>query len=221
MKNSMEQQELDFARPNAGLKIIEREEAREIKCNSCGKTKKATTENFHQSRIKRGNNHEICKACVKKRNQKYCAQDHVKKANKERLRKWCEENKDRKNKNSREWKANNKEKVYEYNVKYMEKKESKKLRKIASRRRYWESPEIYRAKACAYDKRVRKANPKWQCMKEVKTYYQIAKLFNLEVDHIVPINSDIVCGLHCLDNFQLLTREENASKGNRFWPDMP
>lgn len=43
----------------------------------------------------------------------------------------------------------------------------------------------------------------------------------MEVDHIVPIKSDIVCGLHCIDNFQLMTREDNARKGNRFWPDMP
>lgn len=40
------------------------------------------------------------------------------------------------------------------------------------------------------------------------------------VDHIVPLQSKRVCGLHCMANLRVITKAENCSKQNRFWPDM-
>ena len=51
--------------------------------------------------------------------------------------------------------------------------------------------------------------------------YEKAREFGMAVDHVVPITSDFVSGLHCWHNLQLLTKSENSSKLNRFWPDMP
>ena len=122
---------------------------------------------------------------------------------------------------SKKWKSQNKQKVGDSYKKYMQSDNAKQLRRKAQAERYKRDPDKHIAIACANDSRIRKARPKWQPSIEITNYYRIARLFGFEVDHIVPIKSDLVCGLHCLDNFQLLTREQNASKGNRFWPDMP
>ncbi len=41
------------------------------------------------------------------------------------------------------------------------------------------------------------------------------------VDHIVPLISDIVCGLHWEGNLQVLPALKNWEKRNLHWPDMP
>lgn len=41
------------------------------------------------------------------------------------------------------------------------------------------------------------------------------------VDHIVPLRSRVVCGLHTGHNIQVMLAFGNQSKGNRVWPNMP
>lgn len=71
--------------------------------------------------------------------------------------------------------------------------------------------------------RRRKLKPKapWSERALIAKVYQKAKEFGLTVDHVVPIQSDLVCGLHVWSNLQLLDATINKSKGNHHWPDMP
>ena len=39
-----------------------------------------------------------------------------------------------------------------------------------------------------------------------------------EVDHIIPLNHTLVCGLHCQQNLQILTKQQNQHKTNTFIP---
>lgn len=68
------------------------------------------------------------------------------------------------------------------------------------------------------------ATPAWVDLEAIKGMYQLATIFNrtgmnLHVDHIIPLQSDLVCGLHYESNMQLMPASDNISKGNRHWPD--
>lgn len=67
----------------------------------------------------------------------------------------------------------------------------------------------------------KRATPVWANLDDIKQVYIEAAAFGLVVDHIVPLNSKIVCGLHVWHNLTAITSEENSRKGNRYWPDMP
>lgn len=57
--------------------------------------------------------------------------------------------------------------------------------------------------------------PSWETSENVFKYYQ-NKPKGYHVDHIIPINHELVSGLHCINNFQYLTPEENNKKSNVF-----
>ena len=66
------------------------------------------------------------------------------------------------------------------------------------------------------------ATPKWADLQAIDTIYQMARFKTIEtgiphhVDHIVPLRSEFVSGLHVGWNLQIITATENLKKGNRF-----
>lgn len=79
-------------------------------------------------------------------------------------------------------------------------------------------------RAIRYYTNLFRATPAW--LDEVAKFrmrkiYEDAHARGLQVDHIVPLASSIVCGLHVPWNLQALSEEENSKKGNKYWPDCP
>lgn len=66
-----------------------------------------------------------------------------------------------------------------------------------------------------------RATPPWANFEIIRGLYVLGRKLGQEVDHVVPLRSKLVCGLHCEANLQLLPLRANRSKGNRSWPGMP
>ena len=81
-----------------------------------------------------------------------------------------------------------------------------------------------RADTKARRRKHRQATPPWLSRKqkgEIRQMYQIAITMTKTtgeqyvVDHIVPLRSDVVCGLHVPWNLRVMTQEENLRKSNK------
>lgn len=98
-----------------------------------------------------------------------------------------------------------------------EKRRAKLAHKLAN-------PEYYKALGSVRKRRHRNATPPWitaeQKLAMRKLYLEAQKLTKLTgeryvVDHIIPLISDSVCGLHVPWNLRVITQEENLKKSNK------
>jgi len=118
------------------------------------------------------------------------------------------------------WAQKRKQERYEYGVKWRAANQTQ--RRDGYRRWAKANPDRVNAlimKRCAAKKH---AMPSWANLDAIRAFYSEAIRLTREtgmrheVDHIIPLQSPLVCGLHVETNLQILTSEANKKKRNHF-----
>lgn len=138
---------------------------------------------------------------------------------------WAQRNPERKKANDKRWHAENKHLQPIYQAKWNEKNRER----VLEMQRRWgrNNPDVVRRKTARRNAAKLNATPRWADQEEIACIYNeaatLTRLTGIEhhVDHIVPLRSKLVCGLHVPDNLQILARQENLAKSNKQWPGMP
>jgi hypothetical protein len=137
-------------------------------------------------------------------------------------KKWAISNRERHRESQRKYYESNTERVKK-SKKEWEKRNYKKKREIDKK---WNKLNSSIKNAhCAKRRALKKqAIPAWADLTAIKAIYEEASRLTKEtglqytVDHIYPLQSKYMCGLHVETNLQILTKSENSIKSNRTWP---
>lgn len=186
-------------------------------CTGCGMTKPLNE--YHRHKYSKDGHKSRCKPCNVS-----AALGYVK-ANPEKTAayqaEWSKGNLEKRNANVKAWVARNPKKARvtaRVRTKRYQASEKGRVALEANRPAIRLSKSKYKVKRRSAEQA---ATPAWADSDQMKLYYIYADALGMHVDHIVPVVSDLVCGLHWEGNFQLLSPIENIVKGNRHWPDMP
>lgn len=176
-------------------------------CKDCDK--KLDLDMFYKHKTTPDGLRSNCKDCLKTASKKMYQKNPDRK--KETNKQWHRNNKDYHNALNSEWKQNNPEKYQEITLSWYE--DNKEIKLAKNKDHYHNNKYLYRAR-----------DQKRNCLKinatlsghdqELKEIYKNCPQ-NYHVDHIIPLNNPIVCGLHVPWNLQYLTATDNIKKSNK------
>ncbi len=129
------------------------------------------------------------------------------------------------------WIAANKEKSSQYSQAWQKKNDYYRHNadaiRVAHKAYYEKNQSRFTARNSAKRAAAKAATPQWSIPFFVREAYDLARLrtrmlgYQWHVDHIVPLRSKLVCGLHVHSNLRVVPATVNAAKKNRYWPGMP
>ena len=194
-------------------------------CNRCLVTKPVTE---FIVRRETGNRRKDCKTCCNKRTAAY-VETHREKVLAQK-RGHYRKNSERIIRQAKEYRDNNRDKVYSEKY-YARKVKYRDENRGACNARIKNWKVRNPGKVASYGRarfaQKRNAVPRWANQKVIERIYAESDRVTKEtgirhhVDHIVPLKSKTVCGLHCEQNMRVIPAVSNLSKNNRTWPDMP
>lgn len=138
---------------------------------------------------------------------------------------WVIKNRERVRANQARWRAANPNVMKAHQIAW----QKTNREKINARQALWQKAHPEKCNTLCRKRQVAKlqAVPKWANDFFIEEIYDLAQRrtkatgFKWHVDHIVPLRSKLVCGLHCEANLQVIPASINHSKSNKTWPDMP
>lgn len=190
---------------------------------------KKPLDQFHNNRRSKDGKKSRCKPC----NTADAAAWQVE--NKERYLmryyKWAQQNRDKTRRAAREWNkrhsgAHHSRQVVIHGRDVLRQRSrswaEKNRDRSRSMKRAWKKSNPEWVSVSAAKRRAAQLNaiPKWADLEAIKRIYERARKLGMHVDHIVPLVSKYVCGLHVENNLQIISPAENYAKNNRHWPDM-
>lgn len=163
---------------------------------------------------------KYCPECKKEYDRRRYEQNPERK--KEYARRWYEQNSEREKENRRRWYEQHSERAKELSRRWHE----ENTERAKENKRRWGEQNPDKRNAISAKRRAIKnqAVAPWADLDAIKQIYteaaELTKSTGIrhEVDHIYPLQSEYMCGLHVETNLQILTQSENASKRNRTWP---
>ena len=198
-------------------------------CSKCGIAFPATTEFFYSKKHGKYGVRAVCKFCEKElRDEKSVEISERAKIyyalNKEYIR---EQHKDYYNRNktdiiNRTSSNHKRNKVIRNSSAKKYYLENKDKMNEMMKQHYCNNREYYAAKVAKYRTHKKQALPPWADMEAIRKVYKKAREMFMctgvkyHVDHIIPINNHLVCGLHVANNLQIITETANKIKGNSF-----
>jgi hypothetical protein len=143
---------------------------------------------------------------------------------KSKRKNYYHQNKDKCAEQMKSYREANPEKIKQLQKDYIDKnREEIRKKRSAYQKTNIELFNAHSAKRRAYKL---KATVGWTDDAIIKSLYAAAKTISENtgilhhVDHVVPLKSKYVCGLHVPCNLQIIPASENLSKRNSYWPDM-
>lgn len=200
-------------------------ETKTKKCSKCG-VEKPLTEYYGDKRAPDGRAYS-CKACDRARSKNWTCDNPARRA--EIAAKWEKDNQDARRAQNQKWEKSNPDRRKELSAKWQDANPDVYQASLKKGRKKWNAanPAKVAAKGARHRTRKIQAMPAWANEFFIEEAYALAKLrteltgIRWEVDHIVPLNSKKVCGLHVGFNLQVIPKKQNQHKSNRHWPDMP